>query len=73
MKTMNLSRIDAAGKGGLTIFWELLTVILCAKTITSLLHRYLQRFGNQIETEGSLKIEEAILWFLAQKIKRQQR
>ena len=29
-------------------------------------------FGSQIENKGSLKVEEATLWFLVQNIKRQQ-
>ena len=32
-------------------------------------HRYLKTFGCQIETEGFLRVEEAILLFLAQNVK----
>ena len=43
-------------EGGLLQFWELLTVISCApKKIST------STFGSQIENEGFLKVEEAIL------------
>ena len=32
----------------------------------------LKTFRSEIENKGSLKVEEAILWFLVQSIKRQQ-
>ena len=55
-------RMDHTAKGGLTIFWELFTVIPCSpKHLKRYCHRYLKTFVSQIETEGLLKIEEAIL------------
>ena len=55
----SLALIDDIAKGGLTI---LFTVIPCApKHLKDQLHRYLKTFGSQIETEGSLEIEESIL------------
>ena len=49
-------------EGGPTIFWELFTVIPC---VPKHFKRYIV-IGSQIETEGSLKIEEAFYDFLAQ-------
>ena len=55
----SLAIIDDIAKGGLTI---LFTVIPCTpKHLKHPLHRYLKTFGSQIETEGSLEIEESIL------------
>ena len=45
--------VDDTAKGGLTIFWGLFTMILCAHKH---LKRYLKIHGSQIETEDSLKI-----------------
>ena len=49
---------DDTAKGGLTIFWGLFTVIPCAPNH---LKRYLKTSGSQIETGGSLRVEEGIL------------
>ena len=65
--------IDDTTKVGLTIFWELFTVVPYAPNhLKSLHHRYLKTFGSKIETDDFVKVEEGILQFLAQNIKRQQ-
>ena len=54
--------LDDTIKRSLTIFWELFIAILCApKHLIRYYHSYLKTFGSQIQTEGSLKIEEATL------------
>ena len=64
-----IEQLTTAAKGSLTIFWELFTVILCAsKHLKRYKHHYLEIFGSQIETGGTLKIEKAILRFLKQTI-----
>ena len=53
--------IDDTAKGGLTIFWELFTVMCVPKHLKRKYHHYLKTFGSNIETVGFLQIEEATL------------
>ena len=62
-----MSIIDDTAKGDLTQFQELFAVIPCASKDC-----YLKTVGSQIKNEDYLKLEQTILRFLAQNIKRQQ-
>ena len=58
--------MDDTAKGGLTLFQELFTVIPCApKDFKRQYHCYLRTIGSEIKSEGLLKLEKAILRFLA--------
>ena len=54
--------VDDTAEGGLTIFWELFTVIPFApRNLKRRYHRYFKTFESEIEPDGCLKIEEAIV------------
>ena len=58
--------MDDTGKGGLTLFQELFTVIPCApKDLKRSYHCYLKTPVSKIKNESSLELEKAILRFLA--------
>ena len=56
---MGEGTIDNTAKGGMTLFWELFTVIPCApKDFKRYWHWYLKTVGSQIKNEGSLKLKK---------------
>ena len=63
--------MDDPTKGRLTQFKELFIVSYCA--LKKFKRCYLKVFGSQINSELSVKVEEAKVWILAFYITRQQR